>query len=190
MTRLLACLAAAVLLVEACGGSKHAAAPTTTGPTTTTAATSDNGPSNASTTTVLGPAVTTARGTTTTGAGASTTARAAGTSTTASTVPVTASADKACVHPAEQQGLTINGPSNADLIFDTVYSDNTSELTSKYGTGSGRGRTDGRGFFHVTWILSPRAPAGPARINYSIVNNQRFSRGDVPFLIKAVGQAC
>ena len=187
---------AAVLLVVAltasgCGKSNNSS--NAASRSMTTAAASGSG---GTTTTVKGATTTTttvkgATTTTTTVKGATTTTTKPRPTTT--TVPVTAKVDKACVHPGDPQGLTVTANSRGQVIYDTVYSDKSDDLTAHYGTGSGRGDADDKGVYHTTWVLSPKVPPGPAYVNVAATNGGdvvRASTNDTQFVIKGIGQPC
>jgi hypothetical protein len=84
----------------------------------------------------------------------------------------------------------VSGAPRAVVIYDTVYSNNTDELTNHYGTGSGQGVSDEHGAFHATWVLAPTVPAGPATINVGMQNGHAISTPKATFVIKPVGQSC
>jgi len=187
-------LASALLLLAVFGtGCGRSSPPKTASGTATTAV----GDSSATTSPASGgsASTTTARGgrastTTTARAGTSTTVGDVGPTTTTTTIPVTVAADHACVHPTDEQGIKVVGPPNAPLIYGTIYSDKSDELTNRYGSGSGRGKTDEHGVFHETWRLAPNVPSGPATLRMAVVNGRVITLKETTFIIKAVGVPC
>ena len=174
----------AVLIGPGCGGKSSARLASATSTTASTA--SDGGAT--STTTAKAQ-----RSTTTTAKAQRSTTTTAGPSDPPpyTTNPaVKATTDKACVHPTETQGLTVRGSPDGDTVYDTVYSDNTDELNGQYGTGFGKGRNDANGVFHDTWVVSPKAPPGPAYINVATVYEGEIVMVRPEFVIKPLGQPC
>ena len=184
-------LAVSLLLVVAfaaagCGKSRSS---TASGAKTTTTAVAAAG---GSTTTVKGATTTTVKGaTTTTVKGATTTTvKGVGPSTTSTTVPVTTSVDHACVHPGDRQGFTLDGPRRSYVIWDTVYSNQTDELTTHYGTGSGKDLTDDKGHFHTLWVMALNVPPGDTLLRIAVLNGRVITQKEEHFTIKALGQPC
>ena len=185
--RLTAALLLPVALVGAgCGKTSHKTASAATTSTTSTTATTVAG--GGSTTTSKPGAATTA---TTARPGATTTTVKVITTTTAPIRPLTAKADKACVHPGDKQGVTITGESEVDVGYDTIYSDQSDAMTTHYETGFGKGKTDKDGVFHETWVVPVQAPAGTATIQVAgATHHARVDKATTTFLIKAIGQGC
>jgi hypothetical protein len=98
--------------------------------------------------------------------------------------------DHACVHAGDTQGLTVHGQARRQVIFDTVYSDNSDEMTRHYGTGYGYGKTDDHGTFHTTWVLAANVPSGPAQVNVGASNYDQIADTHVKFVINDRTKAC
>jgi len=83
-------------------------------------------------------------------------------------VPVTGTLDRTCVHQArasDVQGMTVHMRTNGVVAWDTVYSDNSTELTNKsYTAGYGRGKADDSGVYRATWVVPATAPLGKATV--------------------------
>ncbi|MHB8664930.1 MAG: hypothetical protein ACYDH6_19805 [Acidimicrobiales bacterium] len=78
----------------------------------------------------------------------------------------------------------------ATIIFDTVYSNETDDLTSQYGSGSAQGEADAAGSFHSTWVLAPNVPTGPAKINVAASGREGIQNTSTSFTIKPLGESC
>jgi hypothetical protein len=127
------------------------------------------------------------------GAATSTTVGASAGSATTTTAPppITGTPDKACAHPGDTQGLTVRGGNpKTPVIYDTVYSNKTNDLTSQYGTGSGNGKTGDDGVFHTTWELKPNVPPGLTYITFATKAGDHLARNYTTFKIVPLGTAC
>ena len=201
--RMLGLMVTAVLVMPAlaaCGGSSHRPklASKASSTTTTTAA----GGAGASTT-IAGPGSNGAGGTqsgTNTGGGTATTVAGAPnlppgvTSPQAPGPEVTATAklDRTCVHKGlatDVQGVTVQMAARAPVAYESVYSDNSTEMTNKsYTTGHGYGKADDKGVYRATWVVPGSAPPGKANVYvlYS-ANKQPIT---LPFTIVPLTGSC
>jgi len=188
-----AVLLIAVLGSAGCGKSSHkdALAGARASDTSTTATTVPGKGGSTTTTTARSRGATTTS--TTAKPGTATTATTIGPNPYATTpvVPLTARMDQQCVHPGETQGITINGVPEADVGYDTVYSDRSNSNSHPYRAGFGKGKTDRAGVFHETWLVPLDAPAGPATVLVAGATHRgKVDRTSTAFLIKPLGQAC
>ncbi len=103
----------------------------------------------------------------------------------------TGTIDRPCVHrgASEPQGITVHMTSNSTVGYDTVYSDNSTEMSNKtYKTGYGYGKSDGNGTYHTTWVVPPTAPLGKATV-YVLTSADKPPL-PLPFNIVAATEKC
>lgn len=105
--------------------------------------------------------------------------------------PISGTPDRACVHPGEMQGLTERGGDpSVYVIYDSVYSNNTDDFTSHYGTGSGKGLAGPDGVYHDTWVLAPTVPAGRVILDFATTYHHSIVKWYTTFVVVPSGASC
>ena len=106
--------------------------------------------------------------------------------------PTTGQIDRTCVHKGavtEPQGLTVHMTTNSAVGYETVYSDNSTEVNNKsYKAGYGYGKSGPDGVYRATWVVPGTAPLGKATV-YVLTTADKPPL-QLPFDIVPVGAKC
>ena len=92
--------------------------------------------------------------------------------------PMTASLDRDCVVPGGNVTIFIEAGENTGVGYHAVYAGGEGGADPPYGHGHGGNSgdlTDERGRYQDTWVVSPTAPIGPARVDVVAGRNGGFS---------------
>jgi hypothetical protein len=110
------------------------------------------------------------------------------TTTTIGTLALTLA--KTCAHPGDTQTLTVRGAQpDARMIYDTTYSNGSSEINGHYTTGFGAGFADASGSWTASWVIDLTVPSGPATVT-AASSGQGFRVGRAKYTIEPSGTPC
>jgi hypothetical protein len=108
-------------------------------------------------------------------------------------IPVTASVSPACVLPGGVETLRVSTLPGSMVIYNAVYSDGGGGGQPPYGKGYG-GNAGGPvapdGSYVSSWTVSPKAPAGPARLHVFVGANGTFGRATPTFAVADLTGHC
>jgi hypothetical protein len=93
-----------------------------------------------------------------------------------------------CVPAGSTATLTAHTIPNATLAYVAVYAGEKSGADSPFGYGYGgndHGTSDANGDWTTTWVVSSKAPTGPARVTLVVNTNDGYNQVDVPFSVGA-----
>lgn len=98
--------------------------------------------------------------------------------------PMTASLDKDCVLPGGSLTIFVEAGRNTGVGYHAVYAGGEGGAEPPYGHGhggNGGDLTDDRGRYQDTWLVSPTAPIGPARVDVVAGRDGGFSTSVLHF---------
>jgi hypothetical protein len=84
------------------------------------------------------------------------------------TLKVSSSVGPVCVSPGESVELRVTAPPEGALAYQAVYSDGQAGSAPPFGAGYGgneSGNADESGEYSSSWVVSPQAPPGRARVD-------------------------
>lgn len=90
-----------------------------------------------------------------------------------------------CVVPGGTQRVVVDTLPDAYLAYDNLYAD--SRDGAVHGGIDGQARSDGRGHFEASWVVSPTAPVGDVRLD---VGASAQGRGSVRMVFYRVASSC
>ena len=102
-----------------------------------------------------------------------------------SSAPMTVTLGATCVTPGGTQRVVVDTLPHAYLAYDNLYADRRDGST--HGGIDGRARSDARGHFEATWLVSPGAPLGDVRLD---VAASAANRSNVQMLFYRVASSC
>jgi hypothetical protein len=85
-----------------------------------------------------------------------------------STVPITIDLSNACVTPGGTVSFVATSEPDAPTMYQAMYADGQAGAEVPYGAGYGgndQGHADKDGRYAAHWIVSPKTPVGPARLD-------------------------
>jgi hypothetical protein len=100
----------------------------------------------------------------------------------------------ACVTPGGRATVTVKTEPNIAVAYHAMYAGSRGGATPPYGSGYGgndKGMTDGEGRYSSSWIVSPQAPPGPARLDVIVAApGDRWGYDDPPFRVADSSGRC
>jgi hypothetical protein len=110
-----------------------------------------------------------------------------------SEVPVKATLSSRCVIGGEPLTLTVKTKPDAAIIYQAVYSDNLGGAPKPLGGGYGgndKGYAGADGSWTSSWVVSPTAPEGPARVDVIIGWDQKWGYDGPEFAVADESGSC
>lgn len=105
-------------------------------------------------------------------------------------VPLKATLSARCVDGGESMTLTVETKPEAAIVYQAVYSDNLGGAPKPLGGGYGgndKGYADANGEWSSTWVVSPTAPAGKARVDVVVGWDQKWGYDGPEFAVASKG---
>lgn len=103
-------------------------------------------------------------------------------------IPIVATVTPSCVPLGGTATLQVQTVEKADTAFVAVYSDGQNGAPPPFGAGYGgneAGKSDFRGQWKVTWVVSPAAPKGDGHVIVVVGAKQKQRSVEVPFSVGA-----
>lgn len=104
--------------------------------------------------------------------------------------PLTATLSPTCVEQGDEMTLTVEAGYDTAVIYLAYYAGGENGAPPPYGDGHGGNdgdMTDGDARYQDTWVVSPAAPVGPARVEVQAGRSGERSTAVVRFEVVAAG---
>jgi hypothetical protein len=109
-------------------------------------------------------------------------------------VPVDAIVTPSCVRPGTGATVTVQTAPKAGIAYHAMYAGSRGGAPKPVGSGYGgndKGMTDGEGRYTSSWIVSPQAPPGPARLDVIVgTAEDKWGYDDPPFWVADASGRC
>jgi hypothetical protein len=110
------------------------------------------------------------------------------------TVPVTSEVTPSCIKPGSRATMTVKTEPQAAIAYHAMYAGSRGGAAPPFGSGYGgndKGFADGEGRYSSSWIVSPQAPPGPARLDVVVAApGDRWGYDDPPFWVADSSGRC
>lgn len=104
--------------------------------------------------------------------------------------PITATLSATCVERGGEVTLTVEAGHDTAVIYLAYYAGGENGAPPPYGDGHGGNdgdMTDGDAQYQDTWVVSPDAPVGPARVEVKAARHGESSTAVVRFEVAGAG---
>jgi hypothetical protein len=109
-------------------------------------------------------------------------------------VPVSSEVTPACIKPGGRATMTVKTEPRSAVAYHAMYAGSRGGAVPPYGSGYGgndKGYSDGEGRYSSSWIVSPEAPPGPARLDVVVAaQGDRWGYDDPPFWVADSSGRC
>jgi hypothetical protein len=110
-----------------------------------------------------------------------------------STLPVEASVTPVCVRPGGTVNLFVQTRPKYAVAYHAVYAGTKGGAPPPYGHGYGgndKGYANPDGVYRSSWVVSPQAPVGPARVDVIVADGESWGYDNPDFAVAGPNGKC
>ncbi len=108
-------------------------------------------------------------------------------------IPVESFVQPSCIRPGGKATLTVQTTPKAGIAYHALYAGTKGGAPPPFGSGYGgndKGFVNDDGRYVSSWIVSPEAPAGPARVDVIVGWDGKWGYDDPPFWVADASGRC
>jgi hypothetical protein len=110
-----------------------------------------------------------------------------------STLPVEATLSPLCVRPGGTMSIVVQTRPKYAVAYNAEYAGTQGGAPPPYGAGYGgndKGYPNPDGVYRSSWVVSPQAPAGPARVDVIVADGEAWGYDNPDFAVAGPSGTC